>query len=122
MDGLPAVNGDPELLSRLVHEVLDNAFKFSVFADQPRVTVRSAVTRSLALLFVSDNGIGVDAEAAPQLFRLFKKSHRESRIGGNGIGLAISRRIAEAHGGDIRLERSGAAETVFRIALPLARG
>ena len=65
---------------------------------------------------VRDNGLGVDAEQATRIFGMFERANHE--IDGVGIGLAVSRRIVEAHGGRIWVERAAGGGSAFRFTLP----
>jgi signal transduction histidine kinase len=71
---------------------------------------------------VRDRGIGVSAEDLPRLFTPFFRTDRSRarNTGGVGLGLALARRIAQAHGGDISVESELDQGTVFRVRVPAA--
>ena len=69
---------------------------------------------------VEDSGIGIAAAEAERIFRPFHRLHGEDRYEGSGIGLAICRRVVEAHGGRIWAEPRPEGGTAFRLTLPLA--
>ncbi len=72
---------------------------------------------------MSDTGPGVEVEQQQRIFeRFFRADSARSRGGGAGLGLAISRWIAEAHGGSIRLTCRAAGDSTFSVRLPLAEG
>jgi signal transduction histidine kinase len=119
VDGpLPTVHGDPQRLVELVQNLLDNAAKFTGQEPEPRVWVgcRSAEGREV-VLFVRDNGIGIDPAHHQRIFVLFQRldPHQE----GTGLGLALARRIVETHGGRIWVESEGAGRgSTFCFTLP----
>ena len=68
---------------------------------------------------VADNGIGIPPEYADQIFTIFKRLHNKTEYDGTGIGLALSKKIVEYHGGHIWLDTSETPGTTFCISLPL---
>ena len=70
---------------------------------------------------VRDNGIGIAPEHVDQIFSIFKGLHRKSEFEGTGIGLAICRKIAQNHGGEINAQDSSNSGAVFNIYLPSAQ-
>ena len=65
---------------------------------------------------VRDNGVGVDPEHASRIFGMFSRASRE--VDGTGIGLAVCRRVVEAHGGRIWVEAAEGGGSAFRFTLP----
>ncbi|HYV45535.1 MAG TPA: HAMP domain-containing sensor histidine kinase [Myxococcaceae bacterium] len=120
--GLPALEGDQALLQRAVDNLLDNARKYSE-ADQP-VALRASAGDGRLVVEVQDQGIGIDPSDLPKLFTPFFRTDRSrSRAsGGVGLGLAMAKRIVEAHGGTISAESRSNAGTTFRVTLPVAAG
>lgn len=117
--GAVPVRGDAERIAQIVDNLLSNAVKYSA-ADSPIVV--SLTTDAVdAQVRVTDHGVGVpDAERA-RLFTPFYRTSRALRIAGTGLGLYISRKLAELHGGTLWLEASSTAGSVFAFTLPLAR-
>jgi signal transduction histidine kinase len=105
-----------------VDNLLDNARKYSE-ADQP-VTLRASAGAGGLVVEVQDRGIGIDPEDLPRLFTPFFRTDRSrSRAsGGVGLGLAMARRIVEAHGGTVSAESRASAGTTLRVTLPAAAG
>ena len=113
---LPVVRGDPAQLGRVFQNLVANALKFH--ADEPPHVTVSAERREAAWLFsVRDNGVGVPPELGDEIFSMFKRAHGEE-IEGSGIGLAVCRKIVEAHGGAIWAEPADGAGTVMRFTVP----
>jgi light-regulated signal transduction histidine kinase (bacteriophytochrome) len=81
------------------------------------VTITAEHTDGLWLFSVRDNGIGLRPGLGDDMFVMFKRAHGEE-YGGCGIGLAVCRKIVEAHGGDIWAELADGAGTVVRFTMP----
>lgn len=110
------VYGDRDLLVRLFSNLVDNAVKYR--ADDPLALAIEAVEDGReTVITVTDNGIGVPAEFADRIFEMLKRLHGEERPG-TGIGLSLCRRIAEGHGGSIRLDTGHASGARFVVRLP----
>jgi signal transduction histidine kinase/CHASE3 domain sensor protein len=116
---VPALSGDRERLSQLVGNLVGNAIKFTPAGG--RVTVRTFAARGNAVVEVEDTGIGIPPAEQSQLFQRFFRSSTatEHAIPGTGLGLVISRAIAEAHGGSIDVRSRPGEGTCFRVELPL---
>jgi len=115
-------DGDADLLGRLMLNLLDNAIKHSPAAGT--VTLSLARVGREYWIGVADQGPGIPLDAQRQIFeRFFRADKARSRDGtadtsGAGLGLAIARWIAEAHGGRLELVRSDASGSEFQLALP----
>jgi light-regulated signal transduction histidine kinase (bacteriophytochrome) len=102
---LPEVMGDVTLLSMLWQNLIGNGIKFRAPGRPPVVRVTAAAGASGMWEFcVQDNGIGVPPEFADKIFVIFQRLHSRDDYPGTGIGLAISKRIVEHHGGEISLD------------------
>ena len=120
-DPLPVVHADPDQVRRLLANLVSNAVKFRAEAPS-RVHVAARPSGSHWELSVADNGIGVPAEHAGRVFQMFQRLHERGKYPGNGIGLAIAKRIVERHGGRIWVEPADGGGSVFRLTLPAAEG
>lgn len=117
------MRGDADLLGRIVLNLLDNAIKHAPAGG----TVAISMARQNGTVDVSvvDSGPGIPAEAVDRLFERFfrveasRTRHEDGDTGGAGLGLAIARRISEAHGGRLDLVSSRPGHTEFRLTLPL---
>jgi signal transduction histidine kinase len=118
LGALPVVTGDRERLSQLIGNLISNAIKFTPAGG--RVTVRAFVDGAHAVVEVEDDGIGIPVADQERLFQRFFRSSTatEQAIPGTGLGLVISRAIAEAHGGTIEVRSEEGAGACFRVELP----
>jgi len=117
------LRGDADLLGRIVLNLLDNAIKHAPPGGS--VMVGMARRDDTVTVSVVDSGPGIPAEAVDRLFERFFRAeasrprHEDGGSGGAGLGLAIARRIAEAHGGRLELVSSKPGHTEFRLTLPV---
>jgi signal transduction histidine kinase len=97
--GLPEVEIDPERMSQVLGNMLDNALRHT--PEGGRIAVRAAGRDGAVEVTITDTGLGVPSENLPHLFERFWRgdASRSRRTGGSGLGLAIAQRIVEAHGG-----------------------
>jgi signal transduction histidine kinase len=114
-----AIRADGDRVGQILRNLLDNAMKFT--AEGGRVTVRTRVEREWVTIDVEDTGVGIPPGDLERIFEEFVQLEREAprrRQRGSGIGLAISRRIAEAHGGTIEVASAPGKGSVFSVRLP----
>ena len=116
---LPTLDGDPVLLRRVLDNLLENAHKYSDGADP--IELHATGTDELVIEVV-DRGIGIAAADLPLLFRPFFRvdKSRTRATGGLGLGLALAKRIVDAHGGTIDIESAVDEGTRVRVRLPIA--
>lgn len=120
-EALPALDGDPALLRQLFSHLLSNALKFT----RPRATAVIEVAWAAAApgqveISVRDNGVGYNPAQQDQLLRVFQRLHPASQFEGLGLGLALAHKIAQRHGGTLRIEGAPDAGCCVRVTLPLA--
>lgn len=116
---LPAVYGDRTRLREVFQNLLDNAAKFMGDQTAPQIWIEAQLLdqEQMVLVSVRDNGIGIDPRYHERVFGLFERLNQP--IEGTGIGLALTRRIVEAHGGKIWVESEGLGKgSTFRLTLP----
>jgi signal transduction histidine kinase len=112
---LPAVEGDPRQLRRVLQNLVGNAVKFRGEAPL-RVEVSALRDSQEWVVTVRDNGIGVEPAQATRIFTMFSRATNERE--GAGIGLAVCRRIVEAHRGRLWVEPAEGGGSAFRFTLP----
>ena len=120
--GPPAtLSADQDLVLQLLLNLLDNAIRYTLPGG--RVTVGWSLNNGQVSLKVQDTGIGIAAEHLPHLFDRFYRVNpaRDRTEGGVGLGLAICRWIAEAHGGWIRIDSTPGKGSTFTVTLPTSR-
>ncbi|WP_439589385.1 PAS domain-containing sensor histidine kinase [Hydrogenophaga sp.] len=116
---LPVVQGDALLLREVWANLLGNAYKYTRPRERTRIEVGWSVDPVVGYtFFVRDNGVGFDTKYAQKLFGVFQRLHRASEFEGTGIGLALTRRIIERHGGSIWAESQLGEGSTFYFSLP----
>jgi signal transduction histidine kinase len=113
---LPVVRGDPEQLGRVFQNLIANSIKYRSEAV-PLIHISVDRNDRDWTISVHDNGIGIEPEYREVVFELFKRLHG-SDLSGTGIGLSISKRIVELHGGRIWVESENGKGAIFRFTLP----
>ena len=118
------VNGDRDRLKRAILNLIDNAIKYT--QEEGAITVSLIRGKQWARVVVSDNGPGIEPKDQPLIFdrfyRVDKARSRQSSSsgGGSGLGMAIVKHIAEAHGGRITLESEPGQGTTFTIWIKIS--
>lgn len=119
-DPLPELMADSIQLTQLFQNLLSNAIKFR--SDRPPVIHIGAVQKEESWLFsVQDNGIGMEDKHSDRIFAIFQRLHSRTKYPGSGIGLAISKKIVERHGGQIWVESAPGEGTTFYFTIPASR-
>jgi PAS domain S-box-containing protein len=116
---LPVVQGDALLLREVWANLLGNAFKYTRPRERARIEIGWTMDPAVGYTFyVRDNGVGFDTKYSAKLFGVFQRLHRATEFEGTGIGLALTRRIVERHGGSISAESQLGEGSVFSFSLP----
>lgn len=111
--------GDAVLLTQLLSNLVDNAWKFSARRDTARIEVGSSGTvAGQAVFFIRDNGTGFDMAHAQRLFEPFRRLHSSTDYEGNGVGLATVHKIVSLHQGRIWAEAAPDQGAAFFFTLP----
>ena len=117
---LPVVFGDRLRLWEVFQNLVDNAAKFMGDQPQPRIEIGCRRDGHETTCYVRDNGIGIDPAYHEKVFGLFDRLNPENE--GTGVGLAIVKRIVEAHGGLIWVESEGTGRgSTFCLTIPRRR-
>lgn len=116
---LPVVCADRSQLTQVFQNLIGNAIKFRG-KEAPAVSVQAEKSGEQWLFSVSDNGIGIAPEHAENIFVVFQRLHARTEYPGNGIGLAICKKIIQHYGGKIWVEGRVGHGSVFKFTLPSA--
>ncbi len=120
---LPQIQGAAILISQLFYNLLQNSLKFSKADQPPRVVITNSIINiggdDFTEIKIKDNGIGIDNQFAEKIFTAFERLHSKDQYEGNGLGLALCRKIVKRHNGKITAagEKDNGAE--FTVTLPL---
>ena len=112
--------GDRVLLNRLFQNLIENALKYHKPGAAPRLRVTAAGEGANIFIAFEDDGIGVDPGKAEAIFEMFGRETTTSGVAGDGIGLAVCRRICETMGGAIALDSQRREGARFLVRLPRA--
>jgi PAS domain S-box-containing protein len=112
---LPSVDADPAQLRAVFQNLLSNAIRY-----RSTVPLRIEIGSAEGALYVRDNGRGIDPREHNRIFELFGRAGSAEDVDGIGLGLALARRIVEAHEGRLWLESVPGEGTTFFISLPAA--
>jgi signal transduction histidine kinase len=117
---LPHVLADPERLSWILFQLVDNGIKFTPAGGQ--VTVGASSDQRFITFFVHDTGIGIPEDRMSELFEPFHQLDGSAtrRYGGTGLGLALVKLILDAHGSSMRIMSTVDTESTFSFPLPIA--
>lgn len=131
-DALPVIPGYKDMLRTLFYNLIDNSLKFQETGNQPKINISSRLVpaeelpagfrktnKTMVLLSFTDNGIGFDPQYASRIFIMFEKLHPKGQYHGSGMGLAIARKIIDAHDGFIRATAQPGAGASFECYLPI---
>ena len=119
-DPLPEVLGDHVQLVQVLQNLIANSIKYRS-AEPPRVHISSEWRDGELIVAVRDNGIGIDPAYSEGVFKLFKRLHARQDYSGNGVGLAICRKIVQRHGGRIWVESKLGEGATFYFTIAPAR-
>jgi PAS domain S-box-containing protein len=116
-DPLPTVLAEPMMLAQVLQQLVSNALKFR--AERPvRVHISAALVGTMWEFSIKDNGIGIDAQWIDKIFGLFQRLHNRDEYSGNGIGLALCRKIIQRLGGHIRVDSELGKGSTFYFSIP----
>lgn len=112
---LPDIIGNEGAIKQAFTNLISNAIKYSSKTFQPKIEIGSYKEKEQTFFFVKDNGVGLNEEQLKQLFTPFKRFH--NNFEGNGMGLAIVKRVIEKHGGTIYAESTTGEGVNFYFTL-----
>lgn len=113
------IKGNAELLHSAIENVIRNAIGHTPAGSKVFVEVRLSSDGSKVLLAICDQGPGIPENEISEIFEPFYRGHGSKRTDGHGLGLAIARRVVEAHGGTVRASNMGYGGLCVELALPV---
>ncbi len=116
-DRMPEVLAEPRLLTRIYLNLITNALKFSSERAQPNIAFGAARDGEEVVLYVQDNGVGVDPASTEEIFEPLARAHDRDAFDGTGIGLSICKKGVERMGGRIWAESAPDGGAVFKFRL-----
>lgn len=119
--GLPAVFSKRNLMLRVFTNLLNNAIKYSKESEQPVIEIGYASDEIFHKFYVKDNGIGIAHSDLDKIFQIFGRLKNKKNATGCGLGLVITKRIIEKHGGEIWAESNRGKGSTFFFTLPRHR-
>jgi two-component system, chemotaxis family, sensor kinase Cph1 len=117
-DALPMVHADPSQLALVFQNLLANAIKYRRPEDASCIHVAVEDRENEWVFTITDNGIGFDQQHADRIFLPFRRLHSRAEYPGTGVGLAICRKVIDAHGGRMWAESTPGHGAVFSFTLP----
>lgn len=118
IEDLPTIRGRLVPLQSVFANLVSNALRYRHPARSLKIHISAEETQDKAIVRVADNGVGVDPKDRERIFQMFERG--STATAGSGIGLALSRRIVEAVGGNLSLDSSSDQGTEFTVSLRLA--
>jgi light-regulated signal transduction histidine kinase (bacteriophytochrome)/CheY-like chemotaxis protein len=115
-ENLPTVIGDATQLIQVFQNLISNAIKFQG-ETSPHIEINASRQEDKWLFWVQDNGIGIDPKYVERIFVIFQRLHQRTTYPGNGIGLAVCKKIVERHGGQIWVEPGANQGTTFYFTI-----
>lgn len=115
-DSLPVVMADEIQLELLFQHLIENAIKYQN-SKSPEVHVSAKKNENQWIFSIRDNGIGIHPRYFESIFALFKRLHTHEKYSGTGVGLAVSKRIVEGHGGQIWVESEMGKGATFYFSI-----
>lgn len=129
---LPVIEAIPGQMTQLFSNLLSNSLKYIEKDKKPVISISSSLLTKEEIaknpmlktntvyykIEFKDNGIGIDEKYVTQIFEIFQRLHSQSEYSGTGIGLAICKKIAQNHNGDIYIIPAGNEGALFNVILP----
>jgi signal transduction histidine kinase/CheY-like chemotaxis protein len=115
---LPEAYGDPILLRQVWTNLISNAIKYTLPKQERAIRITGRIEGDMNIYTIQDNGVGFNPRYAHKLFGVFQRLHSSDQFEGNGVGLAIVKRIIQLHGGQVWAEGLSEQGAAFSFSLP----
>ncbi|RZM75683.1 hybrid sensor histidine kinase/response regulator [Leptolyngbya iicbica] len=121
LENQDSFTGDPRRITQILENLLSNALKFT--PEGGRINLRVWREQQVAVFQIEDTGIGISEEQLSQLFQTFQQleASRQRQYSGTGLGLALTKQLAELHGGTVSVNSRVGVGSVFTVRLPAQR-
>jgi light-regulated signal transduction histidine kinase (bacteriophytochrome) len=119
VENLPTIEADESQMILLMQNLIGNAIKFRG-PERPMIQITASVGPRIITFAVKDNGIGIDMQYADRIFQMFHRLNTRSKYPGTGVGLAISKKIVDNHGGSIWVESQEGLGSTFKFTIPVS--
>jgi light-regulated signal transduction histidine kinase (bacteriophytochrome) len=116
---LPVVWGDHAMLRQAILNLCSNALKYTRTCEEAVIRIKGEKLQGETVISIGDNGVGFDMAYVGKLFGVFQRLHRAEEFEGTGIGLALTKRIIDRHGGWIKAEGELGKGATFTFGLPM---
>ena len=116
---VPQVNADPDALTIVLRNLIDNALKFSAHRESPQLEIRSHRSAAGCVISIRDNGVGFDMQYHDRIFDIFQRLHRAEDYPGTGVGLAIVRKAIQRMGGRVWAQSEVGEGATFYVEVPV---
>lgn len=117
-DPLPVIYADPSQLGQVLQNLISNAIKFTREGETAAVHISAKRDGDQFVFSVKDSGIGIEPELFEKVFVIFQRLNPADKYPGTGIGLAVTKKIVERHGGQIWVESTPGQGTTFFFTMP----
>ena len=118
IDPLPTISADESQMIQVMQNIIANALKFHG-PNRPMINISSSKGEKEWTFSIKDNGIGLDMADAERIFQMFQRLHSREEYPGTGIGLALTKKIVERHGGRMWVESRLGAGATFFFTIPI---
>jgi signal transduction histidine kinase len=115
---LPVIPASPVYMQLLLQNLIANAIKYQPVGTAPEIEIKYVDDANYWQFSVKDNGIGIKEEFLETIFKIFKRLHTKSDYEGTGLGLSTSKKIVEAHGGEIWVDSEHGKGSTFHFTIP----
>jgi PAS domain S-box-containing protein len=119
---LPPAYGDVSAIKQVLNNLISNALKYSSKEKKSEIQAGGILVEDKVQFWIKDNGVGFDEKYKDKLFLLFQRLHAQRDFEGTGVGLAVSNRIVQKHGGKMWAESQMGQGATFYFELPVIRG
>lgn len=127
---LPVISGSKVQMRQLLSNLISNAIKYSKKGTRPKINISATIESNVDVLLgegnfyvisIQDNGIGMETTHLAKIFTIFQRLHLRNEYSGNGIGLAICKKIMENHNGKIDVESTIGQGSTFHLYFPIIK-